>query len=124
MSEWSPSTHTAEQGSGLLVVLSLPAGLKLSLEMLRPASGCALWLSTWLTLFLQGKPRYELNEDATFFYVVFGDFDVSKPALGLVDGVSVIEAGSGGFHKGPPDGVGVKASSLVQLAIDCLRPDL
>ena len=118
MSSWSPRTHTTDRGSGLLAVISVSDGLRLSVDLWLPLPGFGPWIATWLASYLRLKPDYSLVDDSTFFFLIVGDTRSRGPEFGEVDGTSVLEVGTGGDHLGPIDGVGTTSESLVRFAID------
>jgi hypothetical protein len=94
----TPRFHTTVKGDAILLVRCDRHGINISLTAVNPKPGLSQWLATWLAAFLDQKPGYQLNDEATFFYVLVGDIDGASPDLGLVDGYSVLEAAVGGVE--------------------------
>ena len=104
-----------------VAVTSESTGFKL-LSRLDLTPGLFSWLQAWLKCYIDLNRIDGIDEpEFTFLYVVLGT--VLGEPNGIVDGVSVLEAGYGGDHLGPVDGVAVTGTDLLEALMTAFNGD-
>jgi hypothetical protein len=113
---WEPPWRTLDQASGYLVVASRAGGVEVVFRSVAGSSVSRPWMSDWLRRFAVTPPHNAIDDETSFFYVLFGDPE-GATADGLVDGVAVIECGYGTQPAGPEDGTDSSLATLTSIAL-------
>jgi hypothetical protein len=118
--DWLPQRPLLAAGNSYLLATSVVGGVRCRISNSGVEFDFREYLARWLRSFhLRNQGNgLELCE-YTFMYVVLGTTIGNEPE-GNVDGVSVLEAGFGGDHAGPPDGIPISGDVLFHEAISFL----